>query len=695
MAVRVFWPTDTLNVERHNEYQRSIIIGWKNSDTDFVVVTTVPFLDPARADSVLRSNVLLKGSRYLPQHLYDMCGVVSMSVLGTMNCEEAYSWLPLRVSFSDAMKYPNHHATPATTGRLLQVVVFNPPKAHRMQYFSLYPVDLALADRAKLMVVSEEYEQDLVRQQHHTTALKEKLREHSGSINERYLNRKETLRRCIAQVNCCHELGELLRKNAVAMFPQASAERRRRQSVSEHVREHAQNVEDGLWNMVDYVWTKSCSRASSALIAVVMIFRILAEAILQIIDLRLAILRVPVREVSATAQQIDLRLQQLCYWPIQYLNILKRGRNWYSSTDFNIDYIRFYNSVWLTANDMILGMACGDIVLANQTLIVDTLCWFVDAILTREIKSTMTWLMDWPGGLKLNNELARFCGALFLWVIEFWALLLSVLRPYFPLMVKLIGYSSYCGATLMISLLSDLLSFLTLHVYAFYVASARIYDSQLVALYSLFQLFRGKKRNILRNRIDSYNYDLDQLLMGTILFTVLIFLLPTVAVFYLAFAFARLSIVLVCAGLESLLSFLNHFPLFILLLRFKDARRVPGGIYLVADDNVRSPGDENQVNGHTNGHTNGQDIMLLPPIQSFVKMEPLPLSFNHIFRSYTILADRLRMHYQSFNVVSRILTGQFVPIKRSKLYVLLYSSLPEHRLDISTLYSQLKKGGFK
>jgi phosphatidylinositol glycan class Q protein len=29
--------------------------------------------------------------------------------------------------------------------------------------------------------------------------------------------------------------------------------------------------------------------------------------------------------------------------------------------------------------------------------------------------------MDWPAGLKLNNELAAFLGDLFLWVIEHWA----------------------------------------------------------------------------------------------------------------------------------------------------------------------------------------------------------------------------------------------------------------------------------
>jgi phosphatidylinositol glycan class Q protein len=190
----------------------------------------------------------------------------------------------------------------------------------------------------------------------------------------------------------------------------------------------------------------------------------------------------------------------------------------------------------------------------------------------------ITWLQGWPAGLKLNTELAVFLGELFLWVIEYWAGIIGMLRPYLPDIVTFIGFSSFAGATMPISLLSDLISVLTLHIYCFYVASARIYNWQLTIITSLFHLFRGKKRNVLRNRIDSCDYHLDQLLLGTILFTLLFFLLPTVGVFYLTFASARMVIICTKAGLDTLLACLNHFPLFALMLRFKDSRRLPGGI---------------------------------------------------------------------------------------------------------------------
>jgi phosphatidylinositol glycan class Q protein len=166
-------------------------------------------------------------------------------------------------------------------------------------------------------------------------------------------------------------------------------------------------------------------------------------------------------------------------------------------------------------------------------------------------------------------------------------------------MVWFIGFSSFAGASMPIAMFSDMLSTLTIHIYSFYLASGRIYHWQLTILQSLFHLFRGKKHNVLRNRIDSCDYDLDQLLVGTILFTLLFFLLPTVAVFYLNFAIARMAIISLKAGFDTLLSCLNHFPLFALMLRIKDPRRLPGGIRFELRDthDYRRDGTSNNTEG--------------------------------------------------------------------------------------------------
>lgn len=133
---------------------------------------------------------------------------------------------------------------------------------------------------------------------------------------------------------------------------------------------------------------------------------------------------------------------------------------------------------------------------------------------------------------------------------------LQSLEIYLLAYIKFVGLVGALGASFTISLAADLLNATTLHLYLFYLIAAKLHSWQVKAILSLFNLFRGmfslmslqpeslvlkfscllgQRQNPLRKRIDAADYDLDQLLLGTILFTVLIFLFPTVAVYYLLF----------------------------------------------------------------------------------------------------------------------------------------------------------------
>jgi phosphatidylinositol glycan class Q protein len=94
---------------------------------------------------------------------------------------------------------------------------------------------------------------------------------------------------------------------------------------------------------------------------------------------------------------------------------------------------------------------------------------------------------------------------------------------------------SLLGLTVALATLSDLLSFTTFHLHLFFLVSARLQHWTISSAYSLFLLFRGKKWNVLKERIDSQQFSLDQLLLGTVLFTCLIFLYPTFLFYYLLF----------------------------------------------------------------------------------------------------------------------------------------------------------------
>lgn len=270
-----------------------------------------------------------------------------------------------------------------------------------------------------------------------------------------------------------------------------------------------------------------------------------------------------------------------------------------------------------------------------------------------------------------------------------------------------------------ISLFSDLLSLLTVHIYCFYTASARIFHWQLKIIVSLFHLFRGKKHNVLRDRIDSCDYDLDQLLLGTILFTLLFFLLPTVLVFYLTFTSARMAIISLKAALDTLLACLNHFPLFALMLRVKDSRRLPGRLPPLLGVSIAltmarwhifqaSTGSHEQDAFCCLYHTPnivhrapGKPCrsfpfraaiyyMLLTHEKTDHWIQSVPLSLRAMFDQYFQLGYRIRKHYLSPSVLLCLATGQFLPpIHRKSLYSLQYSMLPARRASVLEVWTRL------
>lgn len=498
-----------------------------------------------------------------------------MHVLGSVNSPPSSDPFHVNVTYGLGTKTPQVLCQKATT---VQVIMFGRPQPSRMQYISLSPIPLALGDKDESSVkhapdtIEADVERHEEKRRRAKAALVEKLKFHTVTKHDPSV-KELALPNIVNQINCSWELHRLLQKN-IALIGTRS---RRSLSVSERVVESAKSMREFvvifLWQIITlYVYPIVRRVFISGLIC----HRVVAEALLLILEWRPRPDQGAIKDVSATAQQVEIRLQQFCYWPMQYITLRKRKDDWESVTTSHPEYIRFYNSLWLVANDVIMGIALGSYIIDNASWVADHIGNVLSSYTVGALRTTIEWLMYWPAGLKLNNELAHFLGDLFLWVIDYWANCIQALRPVLPQVIWFIGFSSFAGASMPIALFSDLLSLLTLHIYSFYMASARIFHWQLTIIVSLFHLFRGKKHNVLRNRIDSCDYDLDQLLLGTILFTLLIFLLPTVVVFYIAFASARMTIISLKAVLDTLLSMLNHFPLFALMLRVKDSQRLPG-----------------------------------------------------------------------------------------------------------------------
>lgn len=251
----------------------------------------------------------------------------------------------------------------------------------------------------------------------------------------------------------------------------------------------------------------------------------------------------------------------------------------YGKLETSSEYVHFNNAIWLVMNDVILGSVAGAFVCDNSEVIGTSFHDGLKTIFIDFTRDALLWLDDWPEGLKLNTELSSFLLHVFLGVLELWAYMLRSLSPHFPTIVYAIGLSGYGGLTVPLSLFLDLFNALTLHVSLSYLVLKRALSYQTFALRSLWNLFRGKRFNVLHQRTDSWHYEVDQLILGTLLFTLFTFSLPTLLTYALLFALMRSGIVTTCSALSVAIDLMNQFPLFPLLLRIKDPRRLPGTLY--------------------------------------------------------------------------------------------------------------------
>ncbi|KAJ5574045.1 N-acetylglucosaminyl transferase component [Penicillium hispanicum] len=669
--LRVFWPYDL-----PKSSSSGVIVGWRNSELDLFVLTVLEDVEPRNVDNALRAGILFRNSPHPIVRIFTLCGRSQMHVLGSTNPHVPPA------SFNPSHLYVTTHPPsksqvpriycPPEANLSVQVIMFHRPHPTRMEYMSLDPISLALGDK----VTSEQWgplstkvESMEEREKAHAQVLVEKLKLHTV-VKHIPSQKEQALPLIVNQMNCAYEMGSLMHKNSHLIGVRA----KRSMSVGERVVESATT----LWGLfvlciAHVFWQWIWPVATRIFVIGLVGHRSVAEVVLQVLEWRARPDAAAIKDISATAQQVDIRLQQFCYWPIQYVKLRQRKDNWESVTTSHPDYIRFYNSLWLVANDVIIGIALGSYIIDNANWVASQINTVLTGWTVEGLQRTISWLMDWPAGLKLNNELAAFLGDLFLWVIENWAACIANLQPYLPHVIYIVGCSSFAGASMPIALFSDLLSILTVHIYSFYIASARIFNWQLTIIISLFHLFRGKKRNVLRNRIDSCDYDLDQLLLGTILFTVLFFLLPTVVVFYLTFASARMLIISMKAALDTCLAFLNHFPLFALMLRVKDSRRLPGGIRFELRDALDKQSPEA-----------GSSTF------SYIHLESIPLPLRAMFDQYFQLGHRLRKHYLAPRVIFCLVTGRFVPpIHRRNLYSMQYSMLPARRAGMGEVWSML------
>ncbi|KAK2458555.1 N-acetylglucosaminyl transferase component family protein / Gpi1 family protein [Trifolium repens] len=243
---------------------------------------------------------------------------------------------------------------------------------------------------------------------------------------------------------------------------------------------------------------------------------------------------------------IRIRCCQILYWPILLQENDLRSQ---SCVEYAEKAAMHRHSMWSSlVVDILLGNLVGWSLLYHEESIclsgLNFIHWFATFL-----RSGCVWLMGNPAGFKLNAELAGVLGIL-------------------------------CGFTVPASLFVDMIVLGTLHVSTLHWFISIVYSSQIQALAALWRLFRGRKWNPLRQRLDSFDYTVKQHIVGSLLFTPLLLLLPTTSVFYIFFSIVDTTINLICILIEITISVIHATPYIKIFLWLTRPGRFPCGIWL-------------------------------------------------------------------------------------------------------------------
>jgi len=196
------------------------------------------------------------------------------------------------------------------------------------------------------------------------------------------------------------------------------------------------------------------------------------------------------------------------------------------------------------------------------------------------LRSGCVWLMGVPAGFKLNTELAKLIGMISLNAIQIWSTLSSFMNLVFGCAFIGLALSGILfGLTTSAAIFIDLLKIATMHISALHWLISFLYSQQIQALTSLWRLFRGQKWNPFRKRLDSFDYTVNEHVVGSLLFIPVLLLLPTTTIFYIFFTIMNSTINLFCVTVEITISLLHATPYAELFLWIFTKGRFPSGIW--------------------------------------------------------------------------------------------------------------------
>ncbi|PIN05511.1 N-acetylglucosaminyltransferase complex, subunit PIG-Q/GPI1 [Handroanthus impetiginosus] len=281
---------------------------------------------------------------------------------------------------------------------------------------------------------------------------------------------------------------------------------------------------------------------------------------------------------SNTVKNIHFRCCQLLYWPFFLQDQSIRDR---SCVEFAEKAAFDKHSIW---SNLVVDFLLGNIFGIALWFVAEPACLRVSNLahnFTNDwLRTGCVWLMGNPAGFKLNTELAGVLGMTSLNAIQIWSTLWAVMGFLFIRFAKGLALCGIIfGLTSAAALIADIISLLTMHILTLHLFLSLLYSTQLQALAALWRLFRGRKVNPLRHRLDSYDYTVEQHVVGSLLFTPILLLLPTTSAFYIFFTILHTAVSFICIIVEAAISFIHSTPYAKVFIWLRRRKRFPSGIW--------------------------------------------------------------------------------------------------------------------
>jgi phosphatidylinositol N-acetylglucosaminyltransferase subunit Q len=211
-------------------------------------------------------------------------------------------------------------------------------------------------------------------------------------------------------------------------------------------------------------------------------------------------------------------------------------------------------------------------------------------------------MLGQPAGFKPNTQLSQFIGNYALMLITASKTVSQALEPVSLIAFKVVPFFGTFGLSTFLAALHDLLFCQSYYQFFLYTVFARVYRQGLAMAFTLFKLFRGQKRNVIRGKEDEAVYNISELYFGVLMISLIIFLLPTVAMFYF---YCFLSVVVSVLGLQFVLiasqTLILNFPYYLLVWTSWDKKTLSDSININYDDEklkIEPKGGNRAIYGH-------------------------------------------------------------------------------------------------